>query len=329
MSSDCLFKFGVIADVQYADIPDGSNYSKSRFRYYRKAMEKLERASVWWKEEQASFVINLGDTIDGHNKKNDIQESSMERVLTEMKKSNVPVHSCIGNHELLNFSREQLRSFGWGDPSNKDTDLHYAFNPIDGWKFIVLDSYFYHVILHNDHDYSSPPLTNPEYAHCREHLVKKNPNLKGGEETWNTTNWYQNLDDDMKRYLPYNGLFGAEQLQWVSKNLAESKMKGEKVVLCTHSPFFHEASNHNDIAIDSPEMMSIIRQFPDTVVLVLAGHNHDGGFSVDDSNVPHVTFPSPLETDPAVLDCSALIEIHKNKINIIGRGAVPSRSFDV
>ncbi|KAJ1618103.1 hypothetical protein T492DRAFT_917127 [Pavlovales sp. CCMP2436] len=61
-------RFGVIADVQHADAPDGGNYARTVVRHYRGALAQLGRAVHFWNEEQPApldFVANLGDVIDG------------------------------------------------------------------------------------------------------------------------------------------------------------------------------------------------------------------------------------------------------------------------
>lgn len=42
------YTFGVISDVQWADIPDGRNFDGTIPRHYRGAFETLERAVGWW-----------------------------------------------------------------------------------------------------------------------------------------------------------------------------------------------------------------------------------------------------------------------------------------
>ncbi len=36
-----LLSFGIVADVQFADVDDAFNYDKTRLRYYRDALHKL------------------------------------------------------------------------------------------------------------------------------------------------------------------------------------------------------------------------------------------------------------------------------------------------
>lgn len=62
-----LFTFGVIADVQYADVDDGRNYDGSRIRRYRQALRILNAAVDDWNANVPNmmFLAQLGDVIDG------------------------------------------------------------------------------------------------------------------------------------------------------------------------------------------------------------------------------------------------------------------------
>ena len=57
-----LFKFGLIADVQHAPIPDGASFSGEP-RYYRHALSVCESASKHFQNAECDFAINLGDII--------------------------------------------------------------------------------------------------------------------------------------------------------------------------------------------------------------------------------------------------------------------------
>ena len=60
-----LFSFGVIADVQYADIPDGRSFLDVP-RYNRHSIDVLRRAVQRWNgEKSVRFCINFGDIVDG------------------------------------------------------------------------------------------------------------------------------------------------------------------------------------------------------------------------------------------------------------------------
>mgnify|MGYP001795645193 CR=1 FL=1 len=60
-----LFSFGVISDVQYADIPDGRSFLGTP-RYYRHSIHVLQRAVQKWNNlKNLNFTINFGDIVDG------------------------------------------------------------------------------------------------------------------------------------------------------------------------------------------------------------------------------------------------------------------------
>lgn len=68
------FSFGVIADVQYADIPNGTNFREDEVRCYRGGLRVLGQAVEAWNSEAAqgagcdfAAVMQLGDLIDGQN----------------------------------------------------------------------------------------------------------------------------------------------------------------------------------------------------------------------------------------------------------------------
>ncbi|KAJ8748032.1 hypothetical protein K2173_011853 [Erythroxylum novogranatense] len=90
-----LFSFGVISDVQYADIPDGKSFLGIP-RYYRHSF--------------TYFVINFGDIVDGFCPK-DQSLNAVRKVVTEFEKFKGPVYHLIGNHCLYNLPREKLLRF--------------------------------------------------------------------------------------------------------------------------------------------------------------------------------------------------------------------------
>ena len=64
-----LFRFGAIADIQYADIEDAMNFSKTENRCYRGTLQHTHTAVAYWNQQapKLAFVAQLGDLIDGQN----------------------------------------------------------------------------------------------------------------------------------------------------------------------------------------------------------------------------------------------------------------------
>lgn len=149
-----LFTFGVIADIQYADIDDGYNYSQTRKRYYRSSLQLLRNAQESWSESavKPEFILQLGDIIDGFNKRYDASDGALDTVLAEFSSSPVKVHHVWGNHEFYNFSRSELlrsklnsspvHSGGSLARDHGGSDIYaYHFSPVPGFLFVVLDAY--------------------------------------------------------------------------------------------------------------------------------------------------------------------------------------------
>lgn len=150
-----LFTFGVIADIQYADIDDGHNYARTRRRYYRSSLQLLRNARESWSEAavRPEFVLQLGDIIDGFNKSRGASDRALDTVLRELSGGPAEVHHVWGNHEFYNFSRSALFTSPLnsslrpdGSPSREQAraggDIYaYSFSPFPGFSFVVLDAY--------------------------------------------------------------------------------------------------------------------------------------------------------------------------------------------
>uniref|UniRef100_A0A7S3QHI5 Calcineurin-like phosphoesterase domain-containing protein n=1 Tax=Chaetoceros debilis TaxID=122233 RepID=A0A7S3QHI5_9STRA len=65
-TSSPLLTFGVLADIQYAPIPDGKSFG-GQPRYYRHSLKAAHHAAKHFsrEEENVALVVNLGDIIDG------------------------------------------------------------------------------------------------------------------------------------------------------------------------------------------------------------------------------------------------------------------------
>src|SRR5680860_1449754 len=83
-----LFSFGVIADVQYADVDQVGK------RNYRGSLEKLENGIQILNQYDLSFIASLGDLIDRNYE-------SYEKPLQILDGSKAEVHHVLGNHEFL------------------------------------------------------------------------------------------------------------------------------------------------------------------------------------------------------------------------------------
>lgn len=145
------FTFGLIADIQYADLKDGCNFHGTRKRYYRNSRHLLRNAIRQWNEEEVkpSFILQLGDIIDGFNSKHNASEKALKTVIDEFRRCPAQAHHVWGNHEFYNFTRSALFSSALNSEvkgeEERDARMEevyaYHFSPAPKFRFVVLDAY--------------------------------------------------------------------------------------------------------------------------------------------------------------------------------------------
>ena len=225
--SKALFSFGIIADVQYADIDDGYDFSKTRRRYYRDALCKLKSAVGSWKthEPQISFILQLGDIVDGHNKRFKQSEKALNSVIHALNQIDCPCYNLVGNHELYNYSRESLcktplfssTSVTCMDEEEKEkVKFYHQFSPYQGYRVIVLDSFNFSTLGY--------PKDSHESQAAFRFLRKYNDN--------NDLNSASGLKGVDRRYSSLNGGIGKDQLHWLDVLLTSADQLQERVIIC-------------------------------------------------------------------------------------------------
>ena len=132
----------MIADIQYVDAEDATDFTGKQNRSYRNSLEVLKKAvEVWSDGEGVEFVAQLGDLIDGKAKANGTEVADCQTVLEELHKCNSNSFiNIIGNHDLYNFKREQLAGLL---KTKTDGATWYSVKPSPDspLRVIVLDSY--------------------------------------------------------------------------------------------------------------------------------------------------------------------------------------------
>lgn len=116
-----LFRFGLIADPQYAPVPP------RRTRFYANSLWKVAEAVEAMNGEDLSFVVTLGDIIDRHYE-------SYSHILPVYDRMRHPHFFVLGNHDYEVAA-------DWLHAVNRTAGLRRAYYDFDGggWKFIVLD----------------------------------------------------------------------------------------------------------------------------------------------------------------------------------------------
>ncbi|XP_010555507.1 PREDICTED: manganese-dependent ADP-ribose/CDP-alcohol diphosphatase [Tarenaya hassleriana] len=302
-----LFSFGVIADVQYADIPDGHSFLGVP-RYYRHSMLVLQRAVRKWNQHgNLKFVINFGDIVDGFCPK-DQSLAAVKKVVDEFGKFSGPVYHMIGNHCLYNLPREQLL------PLLKipgcSGSAYYDFSPFPGCRIVVLDGY--------DISAVGWPRDHPHTAAALKILEEKNPN--------SDKNSPEGLVGLERRYLKFNGGVGEKQLQWLDNVLRDATKTNQKVVVCGHIPMDPSVASKAAMLWNYDEVMDIIHKY-DCVKLCLSGHDHKGGCSVDSHGVHHRSLEAALECPPGT-SSFGYIDVYENRLSLVGTDRMKSTDFE-
>ncbi len=113
--------FGVVVDVQYADLePSGS-------RHYRASLNKLREAATEFNRVGIAFVLDLGDTIDRDAR-------SFAPVLDPFRTIEAPVHHVLGNHDF--DVADDLKAHV---PTRLGRGDRWASFAKGGFRFVLLD----------------------------------------------------------------------------------------------------------------------------------------------------------------------------------------------
>jgi manganese-dependent ADP-ribose/CDP-alcohol diphosphatase len=229
--------------------------------------------------------------------------------MAELKLENgAPFVNAIGNHELYNFSQDDLRrrlgmpheqlTSGTARDDLSTRPLYYSFSPHPGWRIIMLNGYEVSTAL---------PAGSKGRIEAEKLIRKNHPHA---EAVLNgSVSYFKDLSGMDMRFVPFNGGFGAEQLSWFRETLETARWRGERVIVLTHMPIHPMACNrqaHDDPAsartlpYDGPEAHRLIWECGrGCVVAVLAGHAHDGGHYTEPNHADHNKLLNPLPGEPA------------------------------
>lgn len=244
-----LFRFGVIADVQYCDIPDAYNFSKTQLRRYRGSITSLKHAVSDFNKSKVSFVAQLGDLIDGQNAgsygelkgKPPQTDSAIKAVLKEFDQldNQIKIYHSVGNHELYNFTWEQLlkklnRNSNEA-PTHKvseENSFYFSFKQNPGWRIIQLNPYEVSLMQRR---------SLPGFKAAVALLKEKNPNFETffiNKTAEQASNGSEQLEEAVRHgamdfskgmarqdlfYCPFNGGLLKLQLDWFEQQLSECK----------------------------------------------------------------------------------------------------------
>ena len=249
-------------------------------RFYRSSPSRLREAVSEFRKDPVDFVITLGDLID-----KDIK--SFDPLLEIIDSSELSFYHVTGNHDYSVDRRSRKK-------------LPSIFNPPPGYYSIIHKGY--RLIFLNGNEIST-------------YGAKNKASLKQA---------YALLDTLKKRGEPnaleWNGGISKKQLTWFEKQVTESEILNEKVLIFCHFPVLpenvHNLLNYKDIILIIAKHQNIIAWFN--------GHNHEGNYGY--YNKTHfVTMKGMVESETQ--NSFARADVFRDRILIFGSGREISRTL--
>jgi 3',5'-cyclic AMP phosphodiesterase CpdA len=119
---------------------------------------------------------------------------------------------------------------------------------------------------------------------------------------------------------PWNAGMGDGQFAWLEQTLADARERGEKVVVMGHYPLFPQ---HDHNLWDCDRVVDLFER-AGNVLAYLNGHYHAGNLGRHGSTW-YVNFKGMVDTETE--NTFAVVEIHADRIEIVGHGREESRTL--
>ncbi len=339
------FRFGILADIQYCDQEDRKNITGTQMRRYRNSLNVASRAVTYFNSHECDFLVHNGDITD-HQCAFDFAKDDFKpvasgredlgavmRILSEAKCADWVF--TIGNHELYNFTREELRE-GVPSPgsaldfkcSNADGDFYYSFAPGPGWRVMVLDPYAVSIYRKG----RQRGLCEDAVELLRRHnpnvdkFVSENPQVIETERMSGTFPYFKDIEGLDGRWVPFNGGLGKEQLAWARETIRAASAAGEKVLIFSHLLIHpHSTANRSGKTLmwDYDEMLEIIESedVRGVVKCVVSGHQHEGAkWQCEKTGVHYIGMESPMLAMDLSPGPFAVVEVFDDEIVLRGYG---------
>nr|XP_022312853.1 manganese-dependent ADP-ribose/CDP-alcohol diphosphatase-like isoform X2 [Crassostrea virginica] len=308
------YKFGLIADVQYADSENGFNFTRTNERFYRRSLTLLKEAVQHWRTERVDSVLQLGDIIDGKCRVEEKSEICLQRVLNQFQDLQANVYHVWGNHELYNFERNVLMASDLAPKSGCSSPPDCAYYSVvlhPQLRLVALDCYEVSLLgVDNSYKY---------YDEAWNTLDSVNKN-----DTWNSPEGLTGLE---RRFLKYNGGCSTQQVQWLDQELADARSKNQNVIVIGHLPVLESSAHAANLLWNFDEVLRVLSLHKDSVLCYCSGHDHDGGYDQDEAGNHHITFPGVIEATDG--NPFGTAHLHDNQLIIYGNGSVPNICIDL
>lgn len=224
--------FSVVADVQYGDKPMEAP------RRYRDALDRLREFAGHCRESRPSFVVQLGDLIDGGE--NSLREMKEALEVLDGIRPRELVH-VLGNHDFQGLHRRTVLGLLGIEKG------YFDFEKSD-WRFIVLDTVEISV---------------------QGGWGQESPNYRAAVEMINAL---QEIGADNAR--PVNGGVSREQIEWLDGVLGDADSKKQAAFVFAHLPLL--PIGHKHTLYNNDEVIDVLEGHP-CVKVYMSGHRHAGG----------------------------------------------------
>jgi manganese-dependent ADP-ribose/CDP-alcohol diphosphatase len=124
----------------------------------------------------------------------------------------------------------------------------------------------------------------------------------------------------------YNGAVGDVQLRWLEGELQRAWASNQRVVIFSHHPFATESGHESLLAWNAAAMRRLLAR-SGCVVACFSGHDHEGAYVLEDG-IHYLTVPGMVEASEES-NRYAVVEVYGDRLEVLGRGEVESRSLSV
>lgn len=315
-----LFSFGLLADAQYADLPDGD--TEGRRQAYREVPHKLRaaladlcghgcaspaaagggetsgRGGSGSGQQRLQFVMHLGDIVNGNPGGQALSDAEFEVVASffeEELMSELPAVHVIGNH-CLSVPRSVLLQ-RLGIPPT----CYYSRSLGSGWRLVVLDTT--EMSGHSDYPPGSEQYQEAQDFMAAHPLREAEPHMSS-----------------------WNGGVTQRQLSWLRAELAAAEAARERVLVASHHPIGRGSARPTHMAWNCREVQEALLASP-AFRVAFAGHDHMGGYACVEGQ-HFVTIEGLLEA-PTGSNAYAVVHVFPDRLCIHGGGSVSSRELAV
>jgi len=283
-----IFTAGLVGDPQYkSKAPDGN--VEGRVQRYSEVPEKLKKAVADWASHGTPLaaVISVGDNIDGQDTLEGSQEDleAIARCFDGL--GDTPLVCVVGNHDLAAGREAYVGSF-------RAPASYWVQQLAPEWRLVVLDT----TDLCTG---SGWPEGSAQLAEARAFKAGH----PGPLEDW-------------------NGGLGSAQMRWLREQLAAAEAAGDKVIVASHHPIGEGSARATHMAWNAPDIQAVLTSSR-SVVLALAGHDHEGGYAVH-GGVHFVTLQALLEAPPGG-NSYGYLRVFQDHMEIRGVGTLTSRKL--